>query len=337
MDYGDSGSNFRNNFIFIVVILLISIATSKVLMQIHNDHFNLLWRAAYSVLEGKPNWIAYQNRLLGPSIVYLISKIGVSYSFALIIYIFLMTALQNLLLYFLLRKMNISCHNALIWVSLYSFAFLLVQYHWFYPWDSIDAIIFTLFAYGIFQGKSLRYFLLLFCVELLNRETALFIALYIIIDSFHFGPVNNRFYLASKKKLIIGIFLILFGAIYTKAIRDYLFISRHNGLPDTAHELIGNHIYLISNLKNLFFYNLFSLKVINTSFILGTIVFLIYYVKLYTDAQIKLLLVYCAIVANILVFGLINETRMYIILIPFLIFFIVFVDRNLTIATTRTK
>lgn len=320
-NHNNNDSNFRNNAVCTLMIFFVSVAVFKVLMQIHAAHFESLSQATYGVLEGKPHWIAYQNRLLGPFMVYLISKLGCSYLFAFKIFILLMVALQNFLLFFLLRKLHIPSRNALTLVAIYSFSFLLVQHRWFYAWDCIDAMVFTLFAYGVFQAKSIQYFVLLFCMGILNRETALFIALYIIIDAFHFEPIKYRLYLVSKIKLAIGGFLILFGIIYTKVIRDYLFISRPDNTPDTAHELIGNHILLISNLKSLFFYNLFSTDIINTVFILGTTGSMIHYIKLYTDAQIKALLVYYAIVANIIFFGFINETRMYIILLPFLIFF----------------
>ncbi len=125
----------------------------------------------------------------------------------------------------------------------------------------------------------------------------------------------------SKEKLIIGCCLIIYGLIYTKSIRDYLFISRPNGLLDKSHEMIGNHIYLFQNFYNLFFNNFFTINIINSVFILGSAIYFMCFFWSSSDSQIKALIVYCAIITNILIFGLVNETRMYIILIPFIIFF----------------
>ena len=312
--------NFRINLIYTVIVFFVSVAVFRVLHGLHESHFDSLWRAAYGVLEGRPHWIAYQNRLLGPYLVYFISKMGFSYSTALNIFTLFMVVFQNILLLFLLKKKDVSFNNALAVIFIYSLLFLLVQHKWLYTWDSIDAIIFTLFAYGIIQEKSLRYFLLIFFIELLNRESALFIALYIVIDSFHFEPSKLQLNLRSKTKLVVGFFLIVFGIVYTQFIRHYLFVSRSNNMPDTSHELIGNHIYVFKNIKYLFLYNFLSIDIINSVFFIGTLAYLIYRARSYTAAQIKALLIYCVIMANILIFGLINESRVYIEVLPFLIF-----------------
>lgn len=320
------------NIVYIFIIGFISLSVFKVLMQVHDGHFEALVHAALGVIEGKPHWIAYQNRLLGPYIVYFISIIGFSFHVSLKIYILSMVFLQNFLLFFLIRQMNVKHKESLVWVILYSFAFILVQHDWFYTWDSIDAIIFTLFAWGIFKTKSVYYFIGLFCVALLNRESALFVALYIAIDAFNFKSAK-KFYFVSLKKLVVGTFLILLGLVYTKAVRHYLFVSKPDGQPDTSHELIGNHIYLSQNFFNLFFYNAYSTDIINSVFIITSVLYYSFFVKTYLDSQIKALLIFLAIIVNILIFGLINETRMFITLIPFVIFLLISKE-NLTNRST---
>ena len=101
-------------------------------------------------------------------------------------------------------------------------------------------------------------------------------------------------------------------------------------MPDTSHELIGNHIYVFKNIKYLFLYNFLSIDIINSVFFIGTLAYLIYRARSYTAAQIKALLIYCVIMANILIFGLINESRVYIEVLPFLIFLICLGDVNST-------
>ncbi len=320
---------------YTILIIFISIAVYKVLMQIHAVNFELLSGAAHGVLDGKPHWKAYQNRILGPYCVYFISMMGISYSSAMKIYILLMIILQNILFFSLIQKTRTSLGNSLAWVIIYSFFFILVQHRWFYTWDNIDAIIFTLFTYGIFKSKPMCYFVILFCVGILNRETALFIALYIAIDSFHFKSIT-KFYLISTKKLITGGCLILFGIIYTKAIRDFLFIGNPDAFSVKHHELMDNHIYFSKNIEELFYNNIFTVNIINSAFILGSIIYFMYSIKSYVDSQIKALLIYCVIVTNILIFGLINETRTYIILIPFIVFLIISKE-NLTFTSIQPE
>lgn len=325
-------NNRTINISYILILFFISLSVFKVLMQIHNGHFQALVDATYGVIKGQPHWIAYQNRLLGPYIVYFISKTGFSFHVALKIYILCMVIFQNILLFFLIRKMNVRRRESLGWVMLYCFAFIIVQHYWFYTWDSLDSIIFTLLAWGILNARSVYFFIILFCMAILNRESALFVALYIVIDAFHFKSVKE-FYFVSIKKLIVGTSLFLLGLVYTKVIRHYLFVSKPNGQPDTAHELIGNHIQLTQNLYNLILYNAYSTDIINSVFIIGSILYFLFVVKSYSDTQIKALLMFFAIIANILIFGLINETRMFIILIPFVIFLLL-CKENLTNCST---
>ncbi|MGC1507673.1 hypothetical protein, partial [Ketobacter sp.] len=54
-----------------------------------------------------------------------------------------------------------------------------------------------------------------------------------------------------------------------------------------------------------------------------SVLYLVLNLKNYVEIKIKFALVYFLLVANILIFGLVNETRMYIILIPFWIFILI--------------
>lgn len=304
---------------YFFILLFISLCVYKVIAQIYSPYWQDLADTASGVVTGHPQWIAYQNRLLGPYLVQFISGFGISNVSAVKVFSLLTITIQNLILFVLMVKSGISYNKSLNYIVFYSFVFICLQEYGFYTWDSIEAILFTLFAWGIFQGQSTAYFVLLFLAAIFNRESALFISLYLVIDSFQIN--NVKLHLASKSKLALGSLLTIGGIIYTKLIRDYLFISQPNGLSDSAHAQIGNQIHFQKNILDLFFNNLTSLNILNSIFILGSIAYLIYFIRQYTDRQIKSLVVFIILVVNILIFGVINETRMYIILVPFLIFF----------------
>jgi len=321
--------NYRNiikrNFIYGFAILLLSLAVFKVFMLIHGPHFEFLSQAAYGVIEGKPHWIAYQNRLLGPMIVLIISKIGLAYPLSLKIFIFATLLIENIVLYTLLIRMNLPPRKSLLWVVLFSSAFIGLQHIFFYPWDCIDLIIFTMFSWGIFQSKSLCFFIPLFCIGILNKESVFFISLYIVIDAFRISLDKFRVSFQSGIKLAVGMVLSILGMIYTKLIRDYLFVSRDNGLDDNMHRQFGEHVYFMQNVHDFFINNIKSLDIINSVFVVFSTAYMIYLVRRCgTDASLKAMIIYIAIMAGILVFGLINESRVYFILIPFLVFFTVY-------------
>lgn len=321
-----------NEYFYSFSIVFVSLITFRVLLQMHAPHFEALSQAAYGVIEGKPHWIAYQNRLLGPIVVFLISKISfLTYSQSLKLFIFLTIYIENIVLFKLLVKMNTTYRRSFLWVVFFSATFVGFQdASWFYAWDSIDLIIFTICSWGIIQSQSMYLFTALFFVGILNRESALFISLYIILDSFYFNLKEFRILFVDKVKFATGTFLSFFGIIYTKLIRDYLFVSRTNGLDDKPNAVLGNHVYLKQNLLDLFLNNIInikSLRIINSLFILSLISYLIYSFRAWTDAQIKAILIFLVIMTNILVFGLINETRLYFVLFPFLIFFKISIDK----------
>ncbi len=303
----------------LLLILFLSIAVYRILLQIHAPNFEYLSTLASDVLDGHAYWRAYQNRLLGPSAIQLISlAAGISFTAAYRVFILATVLLQNLLLYSLLRKKTVSPGKALLSTAMYCLLFLLVQDQWFYPWDLIDGLVFTLFAYGIFTSRPIYFFLLLFFLEIFNRESALFIALYLIIDGLDFTSIRS-FTFQSRVKTITGILLLAGGLVYTKWIRDFLFISNPNGTLDEAHALLGNHISFFHNIKMVLFSNLFTPDIVNSAFIIGTMLYWLFSIFKFTDAGIKAFLIYSAMTLNILIFGDINETRMYIILLPFVL------------------
>ncbi len=318
MEFIQTNKNVKWLFYFFI-LSFISLCVYKVIAQIYSPYWQELSDVANGVFTGHPQWIAYQNRLLGPYLVQLISGFGISNISAVKVFTLLTITIQNLVLFTLLMKSGISYSKALGYVVFYSFVFLCLQDYGFYTWDSIEAILFTLFAWGIFQGKSTTYFVFLFLAAIFNRESALFISLYLMFDSFQIKKM--KVYLASRSKLVTGSFLMIAGIIYTKLIRDYLFISQPDGFKDSVHAQIGNHIHLQTNLTDLFIKNLTSIHILNSVFILGSVVYLAYFIKQYNDRQLKALAVFLVLVVNILIFGVINETRMYIILVPFVIFF----------------
>lgn len=325
---------------YFFILLFISLSVYKVIAQIYSPYWQDLADTANGVVTGHPQWIAYQNRLLGPYLVHFISGLGISNISAVKVFTLLAVAIQNFVLFGVLAKAGVSCNKSLTYVVVYSFILLLFQDYGFYTWDSIDAILFTVFAWGIFQGRPVIYFVLLFLAAIFNRESALFISLYLMLDSFAFNVKDLskvRISLTSRSKLAIGSLLTIGGVMYTKLIRDYLFISQPNGFSDSTHAQIGNHFHFQKNILDLFFNNLTSLNILNSIFILGSIIFIVYFIKLYTDRQLKAFAVFIILVVNILIFGLINETRMYIILVPFLIFFQMEMAKSKTDTEYRNK
>ena len=59
-----------------LVVTIIVICAFKILMDMHNPMVDEVVSAALGVTEGRPHWLAFQNRLLGPYTIIGISNIS---------------------------------------------------------------------------------------------------------------------------------------------------------------------------------------------------------------------------------------------------------------------
>lgn len=322
--------SIREGLRYFLLILFVSIAVSKVMLDLHDGNLSFLSQAANSVLTGTPAFIAFQNRLLGPWIVHLISEMGYPLADSFARYIIFMIIIQNVVMFSLLRKMRVSYVRSLQYVILFSLLFICAQCTWFYPWDSLDLLIFTLFSFAIFQELSVVYFFWIFVFALLNRESALFISAYIVIDSFKYSFDITKWLpaikisLVSRLKLAIGIILTFAGVAYVKIIRQSLFVVPPD-LDNYGREVaMGNHLNFFNNMEILFHRNLTTIDMVNTMFILASLGYILLKLRHCTNVRIKASLVFFIMFASVLVFGQINETRTYFILLPLLVFFQVY-------------
>ncbi|HCK66563.1 MAG TPA: hypothetical protein DHW49_09875 [Anaerolineae bacterium] len=312
-----------HKFLNISSIIFISLVVYQIIRQLYAPYWEEISGISYGVITGKPEWLAYQNRLLGPYLIYLISLLGISYISAYKVFVLLSILVQSFTLVVLLKNIGETYQSSINYLIIYSFMYIALQEYSFYSWDNIDAVLFMFFVWGILRSVSPLLFIPLFLVSIFNRESALFIGIYLIIDAFNIEINKSKrinIQLKSVKELILGIILLILGIAYTNLIRELLFISRANGFPDEQHMILGNHFNLEKNLFDLFYENFISMHSANSLFIFGSIGYLLYFVRQYSQPQLKAFIIFICLVLNILVFGIIHETRLYVVLLPFLIF-----------------
>ncbi len=304
-----------------LLLLLMSAGLAAAMAWIHAGFVETLSQYTRDVVAGHAPHVAFQNRLLGPALVSLIAGADVSDVAAFEIFTALGLALGNVLMYVLLVRRGVSPRAALVLVAAYVLMFLAVQNTWFYTWDVIDALVSTALAFGILQQKPLWYFVALFVVAIANRESGLFISAFIALDAFHLERTTRRWrvVLTSPQRLVLGLALSVAGMAYVSALRRWLYLG-----PPQAGALggaISNHTHFLANVRELLVYDLFSARAGYSLFVLGSALYLLRFVREYNDSQRKALAVYLLMWLNILIFGIVHETRLFIVLLPFLIFF----------------
>ncbi len=310
---------FLSDSFFYIVILTLSVGIFKVLNthNIPNNEFSI--KTTLSVLNHNPDWIAFQNRLLAPYLVLFISKIGFSIEESWKLFLAFFILLQNLTMIYILKKEKIQNIQIIVILSMFSLLFLMMQHYCFYPWDSIDLFFFTLFSYWILKGKHVSYFFILFFISILNRETSLFIPLYLILSSIVMKNKIPYLTIKSFKRFLYGFLTMIFGLIYVKFIRYTLFIPNENTHLDNF-DLIGNRIHFFENIQFIFYENFFGTNFIFSLFIIFSVIFFYVFRLKNNPNYLNCYLIFLLITLNIIFFGYFNETRMLLILLPFIFF-----------------
>ena len=151
-----------------------------------------------------------------------------------------------------------------------------------------------------------------------------------ILDALIEKSDESRFYFSITsrhlRRLLLGVVLLVGGIFFVDFVRDALFVkssvrvdSIHTGIAYGKHihvKLLKNPTILLNNIRTPTFILNFLVNIL----ILAVPVFIIANRKKIDDTIFKLVLILLSVYGTILVFGEINETRVYSILIPFFIF-----------------
>ena len=213
----------------VVVVAALSLLQYRVTILVHGGHFEQIARATEAVLAGHPHWRSYQSRVLGPALVALGDVLtGVGYELALLVAMMVLPLVQNLVLFFLLRRLSGDDRAALTHTVFFATAFLLLQDAlWLFVWDYLDLIVFTVFLYGVLAGRGIAFFLVVFGVGVLNRESALVIGVWMILDALVVGsrPGELRPGLRDRRRLVAGVGVVVAGSAAIELIRRTLFVA----------------------------------------------------------------------------------------------------------------
>ncbi len=227
----------RSFVLFLLCVVGLSLLEFRAVDLVQGRNLPAEVDAAAGVLTGHPYWKAYQNRLLGPAAVGWTAHLtgwppgGVYQGFC-----FLLLCAANAVGGFLFRCSHGPPGTAWGYVVAYAGLFVAFQDpEWLYLWDYIDLVTMLLFAWAVIMGGWTAWqFVGLFLVELANRESAQFIALWLVLDSL--GPVGassthrlNRW--VNLPRLGLGLGLGIAGTGWTHFIRDALCVGETGLVP----------------------------------------------------------------------------------------------------------
>lgn len=233
----------------VVLILVGSFCELSVLLVLHRHSLAYFSLNGQGVVEGTPLGKVYQNRLLGPVLAWTLSRVFGHFEVCFYVLFCAFWTSANIVMYLSalrLTQREDLARRAVTCIILLTLILFGQQGTIFYLWDALDAVFFTLFAYAIFARRRTMYFAGLFLLELLNREAALFISVWMMLSAFTFskGPSGKALLLKEPLRLGVGFALALSCIVLVRLTRDALF--RHDLLPNmvlpsAVHLVLGNY------------------------------------------------------------------------------------------------
>ncbi len=226
-------------------------------------------------------WAGYRSRLLAPTLIHFLG--GDMRAFLAITFISLV--IGGLLSWRLAGPAGLGIYHA---------AFAFVANPWFAPWDIFGPVLFTLFVLFVVERRPALWFIVLFAVAIFDRQSAMFIALWMVI---------------SRKMIVPGLVCAAAGIFV-------MWFFQHSGAPklglfafasgygnDYAQERI------LENLHNIIDWLVAGILVV----IVGAAV------TVMRRGYTALGLTFLALLATTVLLGIVTETRVYLDFIPILV------------------
>jgi hypothetical protein len=285
--------------------------------------------ASMGVLLGEPHWRSFQARVLGPWLVELLSQVLPNFLIAHVAFSFLTLCVMGVLSMRLGWRIGNSLAAGMFAFFIFqtSFAFLLSP-HWFYSWDYTSIIVFLLFVDFVVSGRSWLWFVILLSVGIYSRQTATFIAVWMVLE----GSVQLLVYRKDKEErrrdiamLSAGLLCLFLSAVIVEAITRLLFVQEIG--PKIFNDMAGEGgviqaLRLKSNwdifLAAIFHPNL-NLNIVIIIFLLINMLLAVAIIYVDPRRYLALGLTFVAHELVTITFGWISETRIYVEYIPLII------------------
>jgi hypothetical protein len=261
------------------------------------------------VRNGHPVSKSWQQRFLGPALVVSLDPLTHDRLASLRWFGGLCAAAANLCLFALCRLRGAGVARALGVVLWFALAHLLFTYKLEYPWDGIDILLLLGLGYGFGRGHTLAALWPLLLPGVLNHETILYAPLYQLLQAAQARSLRHA-------ALGLGWLALCGAAIY--ALRAHYYV----GQPDwpgqvfeTPAPLLENHLHVWHNLQQWLWIDFREGRsFISLSFTCALFVSCALLAR--PALRVPALWTLC-VLASVVCFGYVNETRHYLLLIAF--------------------
>jgi hypothetical protein len=323
-------SNIKSNIFGATLACFSSIALCRLVAFIFPPA-NYAWVAEVSlgVTTGHPVWKMWQSRVLGPYFIEALTFGSLDYVKAHILFQIITVAIAAFLCWRLGKKYGGSDQIALLALTIFVMSFaLLLRPPYLYSWDFIDIIVFIVFIDLVLSGKSLPWFICLFAIAIWNRETAVVIALWLILDPLVRFFYQRQYKLQSNpldwRRMLAGAICIAAGFLIVELLNRTLLVEAKESADSYPIVVSQNIDRLKQSLTH--FDRYFTIVV--PAFLATVIVLGARAVRRDPQRYLALYLVVLSYMASLFVLGQLMETRVYLALVPFVVMAVVLLSHS---------
>lgn len=302
-----------------VYILALTLIEYRVIDLLQLPNLGREVDAALGILSGHPHWPIYQGRLLGPWLVSGLSQLThrpFADCYQSVCFGLLLAA--NGTCFTLFNKAAGDVRTA--WAYTIAYAALFVAFQdklWLYLWDYIDAITVLLFARAVFVRRPVWQLAVLFFVELLNRESAVLIALWIVIDAVRPAGAPGRGGGVNGPQAVLGACLVAVSIGWTQFIRAKLMISPVYTAPLPGIHTVGGQFWMLPHVAEFLGHSWRMDGMIPVLATLATVLLLCGAWKALGNRAWQVALIVLGMMASIYMFAFITELRVWLEMLPF--------------------
>jgi hypothetical protein len=338
-------STLKSNILGATLAIISSIALFWFVTFYFQLDFSSTVQRSLGVATGHPEWMVFQSRVLGPYIIKALSfSLAKNYSTAYVWFQIITVAIAAFLCWRLGRKYGGDDQSALQALMVFVICFVwLLSPPLPMSWDIIDIIVFIVFIDFILSGSSLPWFVGLFAISILNRDSACFIALWLILDALICFVFSRRYNLSKTPfdwhRLFAGAICIGVGLIIAEFLKQNLLVEEMGPKLIPNSPTAPGSRYNVGLFRNIDFLRhvLFNYQIqlfqfwLVAPFIAAVITLGAKLVRLDPQRYLSIYLIELSILAVLFSFAAINETRVFFILIPFVVLWgiLVFSSKNL--------
>lgn len=288
--------------------------------------------AAHGVIDGFPHWRIFQSRLLGPALVAGVSKLGLGFLAAHVVVSIVLLAVAGVCAWRLGERIAPGRGLAGLIAFHLAFAALLAQ-PWLYIWDYVDVVVFLLFFELVLAERSWPWLVALFAIGLVNHEIARFIPVYLVLEVLvrwrrdRPAKLDWRPLAAGLGALALSIPIVegLRSAFFIEAVGPKLFSDSPPEMGSVFYFALPSNAKTLAKALSSWDY---ALPWLVPVFLVVVAALSVRLLRGKSTTRIALGATMLLLLASLLAFGTLLETRIYVVFIPLVILALLERDRD---------